>query len=184
MLTFIINLYCPKTYHRPDDSIFIVKYHREKLSPNPTSSPRHEPRTVFGIVTLVHVISSPKQIILFFAPFVCRAWFPSYWNHLHWDSNPAVFLGFGLCSCDLLAKTNNFGLGAVLLSCLVSELQEPLSPRIELRTLFQSFDLSMFSSCLKEWACQVWCKSVYPVSSYKRTYIQTYITTISNLYGM
>jgi hypothetical protein len=30
-----------------------------------------------------------------------------------------------LSSCNLLAETNSFGLGAVLLSCLVSELQEP-----------------------------------------------------------
>jgi hypothetical protein len=33
-----------------------------------------------------------------------------------------------LCSCNFLAETNNFGLGAVLLSYLVSELQEPPSP--------------------------------------------------------
>jgi hypothetical protein len=29
MLTFLINLYCPKTYHRPDHSIRIDKYHRK-----------------------------------------------------------------------------------------------------------------------------------------------------------
>jgi hypothetical protein len=52
-----------------------------------------------------------------------------------------VFRGCGLCSCNLLAETNNFGLGAVLLSCLVSELQEPSSPGLELRTLFRSLTL-------------------------------------------
>jgi hypothetical protein len=36
----------------------------------------------------------------------------------------------------LLVETNSFGPGAVLLSCLVSELQEPPSPGLELRTLF------------------------------------------------
>jgi hypothetical protein len=28
MLIFIINLYCPNAYNRPDDSIRIVEYHR------------------------------------------------------------------------------------------------------------------------------------------------------------
>jgi hypothetical protein len=34
---------------------------------------------------------------------------------------------------------------SVILSCFVSELQEPTSPGIELRSLFQSFDPPMFS---------------------------------------
>jgi hypothetical protein len=35
--------------------------------------------------------------------------------------------------------------------------------------------LTLFSlSGLKEYTCQVWCKSVYPFSSYKRTYERTY----------
>jgi hypothetical protein len=41
-----------------------------------------------------------------------------------------------LSRCNLLAKTNNFVLGAVLLSCLVSELQKPSSPGLEPRTVF------------------------------------------------
>jgi hypothetical protein len=53
-----------------------------------------------------------------------------------------VVWGCGLYSCNLLFETNNFGLGASLLSCLVSELQEPPSPGLEFRTIFQSFDLS------------------------------------------
>jgi hypothetical protein len=51
-----------------------------------------------------------------------------------------------LCSCNLLFETNNFGLAAVLLSCIVSELQELPSPGIELRTLFRIFDPTVFSS--------------------------------------
>jgi hypothetical protein len=31
MLTFRINLYCPKAYPRPDHSIRISEYHTEKL---------------------------------------------------------------------------------------------------------------------------------------------------------
>jgi hypothetical protein len=44
-----------------------------------------------------------------------------------------------VCFCNLLFETNNFGLGAVLLSCLVSELQETPSAGIELRKLLPEF---------------------------------------------
>jgi hypothetical protein len=43
------------------------------LSLNPTSSPILEPRTVFGFVTLVPVISSQKQTFLFFVQFFYNA---------------------------------------------------------------------------------------------------------------
>jgi hypothetical protein len=46
------------------------------------------------------------------------------------------FWGFGLCSCNLLAEANEFGLGGVLLSCLVSEIQKTSSLGIEPRTVF------------------------------------------------
>jgi hypothetical protein len=61
-----------------------------------------------------------------------------------------VFLGCGLCFCNLLFETNNSGFGTVLLSRLVSELQEPPSLGLELRTLIPSFDLSIFSSWSQE----------------------------------
>jgi hypothetical protein len=53
--------------------------------------------------------------------------------------------------CDLLFETNNFVLGAVPLSCLVSELQKPPSPGLELRTLSRSIYLPAFSS---------WCQGI------------------------
>jgi hypothetical protein len=55
-----------------------------------------------------------------------------------------------LSSCNSLFETNNFGLGAVLLSCLVSELQEPPSPVLKLRTFSRSFDPPVFSSWSQE----------------------------------
>jgi hypothetical protein len=55
--------------------------------------------------------------------------------------NRTVFRGCGLCSRNLLAETNNFGLDTVLLLCLVSELQKPPSPGIELRTVFRGCGL-------------------------------------------
>jgi hypothetical protein len=62
MLTFHINVYRPKAYHRPDHSLRIVAYHRKKiLFRNPASSPLLEPRTVFGFVTFAPVISSQNK---------------------------------------------------------------------------------------------------------------------------
>jgi hypothetical protein len=46
--------------------------------------------------------------------------------------------GCGLCSCNILAETNN---ASLLLSCLVSELQKPSSSGIESTTDFRSCDL-------------------------------------------
>jgi hypothetical protein len=73
-LTFFINLYSPKAYHKPDNSIRIIEYHREKLlSLNSAFLLRLEPRIVFRFVTLVPVISSLKQTTFVLAPFFCRA---------------------------------------------------------------------------------------------------------------
>jgi hypothetical protein len=60
--------------------------------------------------------------------------------------NPRPFWDCGLCSFNLLFESNNFGLGAILLSCLVSKLQETPSPGLELMTNIQNFDLSEISS--------------------------------------
>jgi hypothetical protein len=47
-----------------------------------------------------------------------------YRNHFHRDSNrEQIFCGCGLCFCNLFVETSV--LGAVLLSCLVSELHKP-----------------------------------------------------------
>jgi hypothetical protein len=46
------------------------------------------------------------------------------------------FRGCSLCSCKFPAKKKNPGLGAVLLSCLVSKLQKPSSPELETRTVY------------------------------------------------
>jgi hypothetical protein len=73
MLTFHINSYCPKPYYRPDHSIRITKYHKEKIS-----SPVIELRTVFGFITFAPVIPQSKQKILFLIPFFYRAQLLSY----------------------------------------------------------------------------------------------------------
>jgi hypothetical protein len=101
----------------------IVEYHRKWLSLNPKSSPRLEPSTVFGFVTLVPVMCSPKQFCSLRRSIV-----------LSFRATKTFFIGtrtqdsFQVCdlsSCNLLAETNKFCLGALLISCLVSEVQEP-----------------------------------------------------------
>jgi hypothetical protein len=55
-----------------------------------------------------------------------------------------------LSSCNLRAETNNFDLGAVLLSGLVSELQKPPSPVLELGQIFGVFTFLKSLPILKE----------------------------------
>jgi hypothetical protein len=142
MLTFLNNLYCPKVYHKPDHSIRIVEYHRKKLSSLNPSSPRHKPRTIFGVVTLFPVISSCKQTTLVLAPFFYRASPPSYRIHLHRESNPGQILGVLACvSVISSSKQTTLDLGAVLLPRLVSELQKTSSSGIEPRTVFRDSGL-------------------------------------------
>jgi hypothetical protein len=58
-----------------------------------TSSLGLEPRRDFGVVAFVSIISSPKRTNFTLAPFFCRAYYPSYRNHLHWESNSGKFFG-------------------------------------------------------------------------------------------
>jgi hypothetical protein len=55
----------------------------------------------------------------------------------HWDS----FRSCGLCFFNLLAGTNNFGLGAILLSCLVSEQQKTFLLGMAFKTVFRGYGL-------------------------------------------
>jgi hypothetical protein len=84
------------------------------------------------VVTLAPVISSSKQTILVLVAFFYRAWLPRFRIHRNQDT----FRGFGLCSCNILFQTNNFGPGADLFSCSDSELQVPPSPGLEFRANF------------------------------------------------
>lgn len=95
-----------------------------------------------GVVASISVISSSKQTTFVF----CCAQLPFCRNCPHQDSNQEVFQLFGLCFCNFLIETNNFGLGTVLLQCLVSKLQEPPLPGFELRTIF-FIVLSFLVSC-------------------------------------
>jgi hypothetical protein len=120
MFTFVINLYCPKAYHRPDHLICITEYHGKLSSSsslNPTPSPRLEPRTAFQVCDL--------------------------------------------SSCNLLTETNNFVLCAVLLLCLVSELQKPSSLGITSRTVFLGlWHLFLQSPCRNKQLWSLRCTSI------------------------
>jgi hypothetical protein len=128
VLKFLIKRYCPKACHKPDHSIRIVEYHRKDYleSLNPTSSPRLEPRAVFGYVTIVPVIFSRKQANL------------CLFSELQKSSSSGieprtVFRDCNLCSSNIPAETNNFCLGAALISCKFSKLQKTSSMGMEHR---------------------------------------------------
>jgi hypothetical protein len=92
--THVYISYFPKTCNRPDHSISISLNIIEKIIiPKPKSSQRLEPRTVFGFVTSVPLISSPERTNLALAQFFYRAYFPSYRNHPRQYSNPGQFFG-------------------------------------------------------------------------------------------
>lgn len=83
-------------------------------------------------------VSLLKQILLVLCVFLHRHHFPGYIKHLYWESSPGQFF-----EIVAFVPAENF----FLYLTLFSELQEPPSPGLELRTIFQSFDLSKMSSC-------------------------------------
>jgi hypothetical protein len=151
MLTFHINLYWPKAYHRPDHLLRIFEYHRKKLFLIPSSS-ELESRTDFGFTTFVPVTSPPKQTILFLAPFLYRAYLPSYRNHLHRDSNPGDSRGYGLCpEKSSLKQTTSILAPSTFRAAETSLTGTPIQDTFGDLTFLKS--LPNF----KAWACQVWC---------------------------
>jgi hypothetical protein len=91
-------------------------------------------------------------------------------------SNPRVFRSCGLWFSIL---RNKFGLGADR-SFLVSKINEPPSPWLNLRAILRSPDLPKISSWFPGIRKPVWRKLVYLFSTYKRT--TQSLTTISILF--
>jgi hypothetical protein len=158
MFTFLITLYYPKVFHRSDHLIRITEYHRKKLSLNPTSSLGPETRADFGFVTFVPVVSSPKQTTFVY----CHS------------SIVLIFQDTKVFSLGLKPRTV-FGVVA-----FVSEISSKQTTLIVV--LFFYHDLLTSLPGLKEKACQVWCKFMYPFLSYKRTYTHTHIYPLFELY--
>jgi hypothetical protein len=100
-------------------------------------SPGLESRSTFG-VAFVPVISPPKQTLWSW----CR-----YSNLLRFRAKEIVFTGtriqniFRGCGLFPEPSPNNCGFAAVLLSCLVTKLQEPPSSGLEPRTIFRDCGL-------------------------------------------
>jgi hypothetical protein len=107
------QIFFPKAYHRPGNSIRIVEYHRKNI---------------------------PKPNILT----------GSRTQDSFWVCN--------ICSCIIFSETNNFVLGSILLSCLVTELQKPPSPGLEPRTDFVGYGVLLQSTLWNKehWS---WCRS-------------------------
>jgi hypothetical protein len=75
---------------------------------------------IFGLVTLILAVSSPKQTAFCLAPFGYHTLFPT--------RNKDAFFGVTLFVCYL----PTWGVGTIL-SCLLLELQEPPSSAVDLR---------------------------------------------------
>jgi hypothetical protein len=150
MLTFLINLYCPRSYYRHYHSIRIVEYHCKIINiinPKPNIFTETRTQGSFRVCDLssCNLLAETNNSVLCAILLLCLVsdQQKSYSTGLE---PRTVFRGCGLCFCNLIAETNNFGLGTVLLSCLVSVLQEPPSPGFELGTSFRSFYAPIFSS--------------------------------------
>lgn len=93
---------------------------QKKLSLNPTYSPWLEPGTDFRFVAFPTVISVPKQFFSRRRSFVSLSFRTT--EHIstrNWTQK--FFWSRDICFSDVLLKEKNFCLGAVLPSCLVSE---------------------------------------------------------------
>jgi hypothetical protein len=110
------------------------------------------------IVAFVDVISLLKQTNLASAPVFCHAWSPSYRKIFTETQTKDSF-------CYLLFETNRFGLGAILLPCLFSGLQEPPSLGLKLRTAF--FGVLTFLKSFSGRKDLVWWELVYLFLSFK-----------------
>lgn len=63
--------------------------------------------------------------------------------------NQDSFQCCGLCSCTLCGRTNNFDLSAILLSCLVSEVQKPSLLGVNTRQFFRHIGLCFCNIALE-----------------------------------
>jgi hypothetical protein len=99
-------------------------------------------------VAFAPAISLPKQTTSVLALFFCHAKFLIYRKNIHWESNPDQYIrvvAFISVTSFLIQATLLFQ--AFHLLYLVPELQQPPSPGLKLRTIFQSSYLPKISSC-------------------------------------
>lgn len=127
MLTFVINLYCPKPYHRRDNSICIIKIMNKPNIFIETRTQSFCYRDLSSCVyTLQYICSLHRALV-----FTLRA------TEIISVGNRAqdMFSGLRLCSCSL-AETGNVVIGPVLLPCLVFALQKTSLMGVEARHIF------------------------------------------------
>jgi hypothetical protein len=132
------NLYCQKTYHRPfiryvslkilennnNYYYFLFSFHSffRYFSSWTSGEPHH---SGFKFLIIIIIISKPKIFT--------------------GTRNQDRVLDCGLTSCNIPTETNNFYLGVVLRSSIVSELQKLSSPGLKLRTGFRDCDLCFYN---------------------------------------
>jgi hypothetical protein len=115
MLTFHINLYCPKTYYRLNHSRHIVEYTKKIIIPEPNIFNWTRTQDTNQVCNL-YSCNLPTETNILYGVSFCIA--------LSYQATESIFtgtrtqdrffLGLWPLSCNLV-ETNNFGLGAVLL---------------------------------------------------------------------
>jgi hypothetical protein len=92
-------------------------------------------------MTLVPVFSSPNRTKFCLGAFLLLCLVQSYIKLLVRTRTQDRFRCCGVCFYNLLFEANNFGLGAVILACLVSELHKTSSLGLEPRNIFRGFSI-------------------------------------------
>jgi hypothetical protein len=100
-----------------------------------------EPRTFFGVVAFVHVISPPKQTIFSLALLFFMLSYRATEIIFTRTRTQGRFFGNAAFVPVISLPKKNFGLGVVLLPCSVSELKKPSSMVLEPMTVFRNCGL-------------------------------------------
>jgi hypothetical protein len=96
-----------------------------------------------GVVAVVPVIM-PKQLRYWRRSFTCLV--SKLQKPYSSGLKPLTVLpSYGSFFCNVFFETNTFGLSAISVSRFISNLQDPPSPGLELRTIFRSFHSSLIS---------------------------------------
>jgi hypothetical protein len=113
ILKFLINLYCLKAYHRPDNAICMKIFIIPK--PNIFTETRTQDNSWICHLSSCNLLAETNNFVLCTILSCLVSQLPSLAIEPR-----TVFQGCDLCLCNLLSEINNSVLGTVLLSCIVT----------------------------------------------------------------
>jgi hypothetical protein len=130
-----------KTYDSPDNSIAIIKHPTNLLLLSPslteTSSLRQESRAFLVCdLSSYNILAKTNNFILCASLLLCLI--PELQKKLTWTRTQYTLCGYGHWNCNLLVKTNNFGVGDFVM-CSLSKILKTPSPDFEITSQFSVF---------------------------------------------